>query len=391
MIVVIPGFICGIYFLNTPKHIVEINDKYKITQVISSGYVITENNNKILLKSKNIFNIDDLINVRTTNIEDLRLKKDKYSNYLKSLNIKYIATNVKLFKIDRKTSIRAQFTNYLLKGPNFYVKYVSLILTGKRNDLNKDLYEKIKYISVLHLFVISGFHINLLMTIILFVFKKIKIKKIISQFMGFLIIFIYLYFLNFPLSSLRAFLFLILCFVNRELLNNKFNKIDILSLIMLIIFISNPFVIFSLSFIFTFLITFSILFVIDIKNKKIKILLIALISYLCSVILFIHINGWINILGLINSIIFSPIAAMNYVISIFGFPFKNYLNYYYMGIDYVINIFYKNSFIIKVDISWQFIYMYYLSFFLVLSIIKHYNILKNTNIQIRKSLSLIRL
>ncbi len=379
----------GIYFLDSPKHIGEINDKYKISQVISSGYVISKDNNKILLKSKNIFNIDDLINVRTTNIEDLRLKKDKYSSYLKSLNIKYIATNVKLFKVDEKISIRAKMMNYLLEGPDFYIKYISLILIGKKNDLNKDLYEKIKYISVLHLFVISGFHINLLMIIILFIFKKIKIKKTIGQFIGFLIIFIYLYFLDFPISSLRAFLFLIFCFINRELLNNKFEKIDILSFVMLILFVYNPFVVFSLSFVFTFLITFSILFIIDVKNKKIKLALIILISYLCSTILFIYINGWVNILGLINSIIFSPITAVNYVISILGFPFKTYLNYYYMVIDYIINIFYKNSIILNIDIGWQFIDIYYLSFFLVLSIVKHYNILENTNIQIRKSLSLI--
>jgi competence protein ComEC len=269
----------------------EINGNYKIVQVISSGYVIRDKYQKILIKSNEHFNIDDLVNIQTVNIEDVSLKKEKYNNYLRSLNIRYLATNSNLFKVNKKSSVRSKIINYFLVGPEFYVKYISLILIGKKNDLNQDLYEKVKHISVLHLFVISGFHINLLMTIILFCLKKFKFKKILRNMIGFTLVFLYLYILNFSLSSLRSFLFLFFCFVNKEFLKSKFQKIDVLSFIMLIIFSMNPYVVFSLSFIFTFSITFSILFVSDIKNKKIKVPLIILFAYLSSVILSIYING----------------------------------------------------------------------------------------------------
>ncbi len=375
---------------NIPLPIKEINGNYRISKVIPSGYIIDDNYHKILLKSKSSFNIDDLINVQTLNVEDLTFKKEKYSYYLRSLGVKYLATNVSLSKVNNKTSIRSKIINYFLKGPNFYVKYISLILIGKKNDLNKELYEKIKHISILHLFVISGFHINLLMSIILFFLKKLKLKNTYRNLIGFLIILMYLYLLNFSLSSLRAFLFLLLCFVNKKCLKNKFQKIDILTFLMLLMFAINPFVIFSISFIFTYLITFSILFVSDIKNKKIKVPLIMSFAYLSSIVISIYISGVINIFGFINSIVFSPITIINYVVSLFCFPFKNFLNYYYIFIDSIINIFYRNSVVININIDHNFVNIYYLSLFLVLSIIKHYIVLKDRNLRIHKSLSLIK-
>ncbi|MGL5590495.1 MAG: MAG0480 family ComEC-like protein [Metamycoplasmataceae bacterium] len=373
----LPILFVGHFFLNKNKIIAEIEGNYRITQVISSGYVIKKNSQKILLKTKNIFNIDDLITISSSDIESLKDKKDQYDYYLKSLGIKYVANKIVASKIDNKTSIRAKVLNYFEDGPEFYVNYVSLVLLGKKTDLNKNLYEKIKYISILHLFTISGFHINLLMIIILKLLTTFKLKRIVANYLGFILILIYLYILNFPISSLRAIIFLILCFINKEYLKNKFNKINILSLIMLIMFIINPFVVFSLSFIFTFLITFSILFVADIKNKKMKNLSIIFASYLSSLVVSVVINGWLNIFGIINSIVFSPILVINYIITIFTFPFKEQLNSYYISIDFIINIFYKNSFIVNVNINNQFIDFYYLSLFSIISIVKHYNIVNH--------------
>ncbi|MGL5592105.1 MAG: MAG0480 family ComEC-like protein [Metamycoplasmataceae bacterium] len=374
-----PSLFLGHFFLNNNKLITKIEGNYKITQVISTGYVINKNSQKILLKTKNIFNIDDLINVNSSDIESLKEKQDQYYYYLKSLGIKYIANKIIISKIDKKTSVRAKILNYLEDGPEFYVNYVSLILLGKKTDLNQNLYEKIKYISILHLFTISGFHINLLMVIILKLLMIFKLKKTIANCLGFILIFLYLYILNFPISSLRAILFLILCFINKEYLKNKFHKINILSFIMLIMFIINPFVVFSLSFIFTFLITFAILFVADIKNKKIRNLSIIFASYFSSIVISVVVNGWLNIFGIINSIIFSPILIINYIITIFAFPFKEQLNSYYIYIDFIINLFYKNSLIVNININNQFIDFYYLFLFSIVSIVKHYNIVNNLN------------
>lgn len=368
--------------INNSNKLTEINGNYKVVNIISSGYVINCNNKKILLKSKIVLNLDDLINVKSTNLESLKEKKEQYDYYLKSLGINYISNKSDILKINKKTSIRSIITNYLLSGPNFYVKYISLILMGKKNDLNKELYEKAKYISILHLFVISGFHINLLMIILLWIGKKLKIKSTYMSLVGFVIITLYLYLLGFPLSGLRAFIFLFLLFINKRFLNNKFSKINILSSIMLLMFIINPFIVFSLSFIFTFAITFAILFVSNIRNKKIKITMIVLFSYLSSAMLSTYINGWVNIFGILNSVIFSPLIIINYIAAILFFPFKEALNYYFIFVDNILNIFYNNSLILKVTVNQNYLDLYYLFLFSTLVIIRHQT-LKNRMINNR--------
>ncbi|MGL5204968.1 MAG: MAG0480 family ComEC-like protein [Metamycoplasmataceae bacterium] len=379
------------FIINNNKIITEINDNYKITHVISSGYVINKNSQRILLKTKNIFDIDDLINVQAINIESIKDKKDQYSYYLKSLGIKYIASEMKTSKVNSQISIRARILNYFQEGPEFYVNYISLVLLGKKTDLNKDLYEKIKYISILHLFTISGFHINLLMLIILRFFRIFKMKEVYANYFGLILILIYLYILNFPISSFRAISFISLCFINKEYLKNKFSKINILTCIMLIMFILNPYVIFSLSFIYTFLITFAILFVAGIKNKKMRNISIIFASYLSSIVVSIFVNGWLNLFGIINSVVFSPILVVNYIITIIGFPFKEQLNNYYMIIDYIINLFHNNSLILSVNINVNFIDYYYLSFFLIISIIKHYNIVNNSASSISRRINHLKI
>lgn len=380
LLILIPALWLSFSFINNDNKIIELNNDYKIVQVISSGYVINDKNNKILLKTKNSFNIDDLINVKSTDIQSLKNKKEQYDYYLKSLGIKYIANNLEIKKLNNKTSIRSKILNYLLDGPTYYVKYISLILIGKKNDANKDLYEKVKYISILHLFVISGFHINLLMGILLWIGKKLKRKVIYVNFIGFIIVFLYLYILGFPLSSVRAYMFLFFCFINKNFLNVRFSKINILTLIMFVMFLFNPFVVFSLSFIFTFIITFAILFIIDSKNKKTKLFRIVLFSYLASLFISINVNEWVNVFGIINSIIFTPIILFNYIVSFFLFPFKVLLNNYFIFLDGIINLFHNNSLIINVKLTKEIIDLYYLSFSLVLICVKHYDIIRNKSI-----------
>ncbi|MDK2819742.1 MAG: ComEC/Rec2 family competence protein [Mycoplasmataceae bacterium] len=358
--------------INDTRKIIDIQGNYKIVNVISSGYVVEKNNLKILLKTKNYYNLDDLLSIEKTLTESLKDKKDKYNFYLKSLGINYIVNNPTMKKMNNKTSIRSKILNYISTGPDYYVKYISLILIGKKNDSNAELYERVKIISILHLFVISGFHINLLIFILLKFFKKMKISHNYASLISFIIIGIYLYILNFPISSVRSFLFLIFIFLNNYFNKNKLSRINILTIIMLSMFLINPFIIFSLSFILSFSISFSILLISNVRWRKYKPIIISSCAYLASIILSININGWFNIFGFFNSIIFSPIIVLNYIVSILGFPFKSLLNNYYIFIDSIINIFYVNSLVVNLTINNLFIDIYYLFFWFSLIIINHY-------------------
>ncbi|RTZ68865.1 MAG: hypothetical protein DSZ21_00970 [Tenericutes bacterium] len=75
----------------------------------------------------------------------------------------------------------------------------------------------------------------------------------------------YLFILNFPISALRATMLVTLMTINKTFLKGKFTSLEIFGLVMGITFLINPFSVMSLSFIFSFLATFVVLFANTIK------------------------------------------------------------------------------------------------------------------------------
>ena len=96
-----------------------------------------------------------------------------------------------------------------------YTKYASLILLGIRNDNNAEVYNMTKELGIVHLFVISGFHIGILYFALERFFKVIRINETHRSLITMMIILIYLYLLNFPIASTRAFMFLTAILINK--------------------------------------------------------------------------------------------------------------------------------------------------------------------------------
>lgn len=62
--------------------------------------------------------------------------------------------------------IRKNAIDYLMSGPEVYSKYAPLMFLGVKNNESKEIYDMALRINVVHLFVISGFHISLFSKII---------------------------------------------------------------------------------------------------------------------------------------------------------------------------------------------------------------------------------
>ncbi len=142
-----------------------------------------------------------------------------------------------------------------------------------------------------------------------------------------------------PIPAMRAFIFSFLCFVNKKIFNKKFHTLNLLSFTMSIFFFINPYVIYSLSFIFTFSISFAIILSnssISPKYKKIK---FTIFIWLLSTIFNIYLNKEINFLSWLINIIFTPIISFSYVLTFFFFWMKPILDNYYLLLDILINMF----------------------------------------------------
>ena len=87
---------------------------------------------------------------------------------------------------------------------------------------------------------------------------------------------LYILILGMPIAAMRAFIFSFLCFINKKFLHKKFNTLNLLSITMSIFFFINPYIVYSLSFVFTFLMTFVIVLLnsfANLKYKKIKMII----------------------------------------------------------------------------------------------------------------------
>ncbi len=294
--------ILSLIFIKIYKH----NIKIDINQKEIYGYVRKIENNKLEIKSKEKV----IVYIDNPNVElnDYVLIKGnlyypKKNTIFNLFNYKEYLNNKKIYLLMKANSITIIKKNnnifYKIKN-NIYKKisnykskkYLKIFILGDKSDLDKDIFNKL---GIIHIFSLSGLHISL----IVFLLKKIKCKNIII----YLFLLFFLFLTNFNVSTLRASLSFL--FLN---INNKY-KLDISSLDRLIILaclflIINPYYIYDLGYIFSFLISYSI-----IKFECNNIIKISLITFITSLPLVINNNFSINFLSIIYNIVLIPIVS----------------------------------------------------------------------------------
>ncbi|WP_412032224.1 ComEC/Rec2 family competence protein [Malacoplasma muris] len=205
--------------------------------------------------------------------------------------------------------------NLILHIDKYYDETVSsiikMILFSYKDDNSHDVYNSLSRLSIVHLIVVSGFHISVYIGIINFIFKKHRIIKNV-----FLLIFLFFicYLNDFNLSIFRSLMFVILGFtkINRKHFLN-------ISIILISLFVPNALTQYG------FQMSCLCIFVINIFNKKIKgkskfinyVILTALINLILLPYTSIFSNK-ISLLFFLYNYLFTPIFYILYLfISLF--------------------------------------------------------------------------
>ena len=320
-----------------PNHFT-INENVQVVKKLSNGIAVNSSQKIIFVKTYENLSIDDLVYLKSSDVEKIN-SDSSFNRYLKSEGISYVANNSTIKFIGTNETPRRAFQDYLIRGPSYYSRYAPMMLLGYRYYKNKVVIDKIKNISILHLFTISGFHINIILMFIESILKRFKLKNKYIYLIPSLILIFYIVLMNFPIAATRALMFSILCLLNKHFFNNKFSKLNLLSITMLIFILVNPFIIFSTSFIFTYVLTFAILLITSSLNKKYIKLKVILIGWIFSSIINIVLNDEINFTSIITSMIFSPIVSFSYILTFLFFWLKPVMDNYYLLVDIAINIF----------------------------------------------------
>lgn len=324
--------------LNLPEH---LSGKFQVKQIIGNGIVIEKNLSNIFVKTNLNLAIDDWVDLDLSQIKklDLSLNDQPFFNYLKSQRVFFIANKVQIKLIQTTPSLKQNVLNYFLDGPKFYSQYLPLTLLGYKIDWNQEIYQKLQSVSLIHLFVISGFHINLWIFILVKIANAFKIQNKYFYLIIPLILLPYLWLIGFPISAMRAYLLSYLLIFNKYCWNNKYDQINLLAITMLTTFLINPYIIISMSFLLSFLITYSILLVLRSANPKWIKLKIHFVAWMTSAILIAYLNENLNFSGLINGLILGPIVILIYFISALMFFIKPLMDNIFYLFDTIVNFF----------------------------------------------------
>lgn len=278
--------IIGKYYVDNDEKVKEFKDNYSFgDKIYIEGEISVPNNNTI----PNNFNYKDYL-------------YHKYIYYIIKIDkIKMISKNDNIF-LNIKNSIYKRIDKIK------YNNYLYAFILGKSYYIDSEVLNNYKINGITHLFALSGLHVSMFSSIILFILKKIKLNEKLSYFITNLFLIFFAFIASFTPSIVRSVLFFILSSINNVYYLYIKPKYLLYIVFSILIFI-NPFYIYDTGFILSFCISFFILLFNEknkINNNLLSILVISILSTLSSLPIIINMSYEINILGFINNLFFIP-------------------------------------------------------------------------------------
>lgn len=348
---------------------------------IVTDYKVNNGKISIKLKAKEVlivnYSYDNLV-FDTLNYGDKLIVKGKlytpndnsifnsfsYKDYLYNKKIFYIVRASSINKIENNSNYFYTLKNILYDRVNGFESgnYIKTLLFGD-NNLSNEVKDSYRINGISHLFSISGMHINLIIGILYIYLDRITYNKHIKYLICDVFLIFYLIF-AYTSSLLRASIMFIFSSIN-YIFKFEINKIDIMLFTLVMAIFINPFIIYDIGFIYSYLISFFlILFYDKYKNKNyfVKGIYTSIIAFLVSfpitVFYFYEVNVFnivINILIVpIVSIILIPLAIITLFFPICDnilFFFTNLLediSFFLNNISFMRVIFYKPSIVIVI-------------------------------------------
>lgn len=278
--------IIGKYYIDNDEKVKEFKDNYSFgDKIYIEGEINVPNNNTI----PNNFN---------------------YKDYLYHKYIYYIIKIDKIKMISKNDNIFLNIKNSIYKRIDTikYNDYLYAFILGKSYYIDSEVLNNYKINGITHLFALSGLHVSMFSSIILFILKKIKLSEKLSYFITSLFLIFFAFIASFTPSIVRSVLFFILSSINNVYYLYVKPKYLLYIVFSILIFI-NPFYIYDTGFILSFCISFFILLFNEknkINNNLLSILVISILSTLSSLPIIINMSYEINILGFINNLFFIP-------------------------------------------------------------------------------------
>lgn len=349
------------YYIKDELELEYIKNNYKIgLKVILTGNLVLPQENTVF----NLFN---------------------YRKYLQSKKIYWLFNAKEIKKINNKISLKYLIKNKVIDKINANKEnsdYFYTFILGDDSYIDADVLDSYQSNGISHLFAVSGMHITLFSTIILFLLNKISKNKFFNYLIVISFLILYAFFTNYTPSLVRAILLFILCIINNSL-NLKIKTINLLILVCSFMLLYNPFYIYNLGFIFSFTVTFYLIIFSDIVNSKkncfSKLLSTSLIAFLASIPISINNFFCINLLSIVFNLIFVGfVSFIIFPLSLitFIFSFFNPLLSFFIGILESISLCCSKINFLNITLCYMNFYIFIGYYFLITIIL---NFIKKNN------------
>ncbi len=273
--------------------VIKVSEKY--------CYVQSEYGN-LKLYHDCLFSYGDMIDISIDEIEIYENTNDfafNEKNYLYSQNIYHKAYLNELHNQESSDSIYHWIEHRMSKN-NDVQDYQKLFLLGEKSLDIYDDYHTLTQLSIVHLFALSGMHVHLLQLLLKSVFS-IFFEQKKSQWISYVCIGIYVFSIPMQISLYRAFFVMVLY----ECFHEWLNEYDILAFLVIVSLFYNPYILFHISFLFSYFLYFVILIVRDLKFSSFFI-------YLSAVPITLTLFPHISLLSFMIGYIIEPFIEVFY-------------------------------------------------------------------------------
>ncbi|CDR60825.1 DNA internalization-related competence protein ComEC/Rec2 [Staphylococcus schweitzeri] len=233
---------------------------------------------------------------------------------------KYIS--IKLLNINEQSCYKFDSNNLIENHKRFiinriynsninYPNQVIALITGDTKLISEEYLDRVKDIGIYHLLAVSGSHIAAIVFLIYQPLIRLNIPIIIIKTFTVFILVLFAEYTNYAPSAVRAIIMtgIILIIPNQI----RFNCINLLSTAFIIMFISNPQIIYNVGFQFSFIISFFIILLLPFIQKLSKIqslLVITFVAQLASFIVSIPQFHQVQWTGFVTNLVFVPYYSM---------------------------------------------------------------------------------
>ena len=200
-----------------------------------------------------------------------------------------------------KTSIKNHIEKYKSKA------YLKAFIMGDTSLIEEDIMSNYKMLGINHLFAISGMHVSVFVFLINKLLKKYKAKDIIII----LFLLLFLFITDYSESLLRCSTFFIISYLNK-VLKLKIKNIYLILISAFFLLLINPYLIYSIGFLFSVIITFFVIASSNLLKDKTyfkKLFIMSLICFLAFVPILSFYFYKINLLTIVFNMIFIPLVS----------------------------------------------------------------------------------